>query len=214
MRRTPKVAAVSVAALLALAGCGSAARTGTSSPVTAGPTATAPSTLVPSTAAPSTPAPTTVPVASVLSATERANLTLIHEQERAGLDAYTVFAGRFPTLPVFANLADSQRTQLATVTAMMARYGMADPSAGLAAGRYTDPTVQQMYDSAVAAGTTADHALDAVEHFEQQHLVSLQAARTATTRADLVTMYTNLEQASNSHITACTDAHQHNGVQG
>ncbi len=211
MRRTPKVAAVSVAALLALAGCGSAARTGTSSPTTAGPAATAPSTAAPSTAAPSTVAPT-VPVAGVLTAAERTNLTLIHEQERAGRDAYTVFAGRYPTRPVFANLADSQKTQLATVTAMMARYGMADPSAGLAAGSYSDPTVQQMYDSTVAAGTTPDHALDAIEHFEQQHLVSLQAARTATTRADLVTMYTNLEQASNSHITACTDAHQYNGV--
>lgn len=66
----------------------------------------------------------------------------------------------------------------------------------------------------MTAGTTADHALDAVEHFEQQHLASLQAARTATTRADLVTMYTNLEQASSSHIAACNDAHQHNGVHG
>ncbi|HET9078144.1 MAG TPA: DUF2202 domain-containing protein [Acidimicrobiales bacterium] len=201
------MAAVSVAALLALAGCGSAPRTGTSSQ-TAGPAATAPST-----AAPSTAAPTTVPTASVLTAAERAGLNLIHEQERAGLDAYAIFASRYPTQPVFANLASSQKTQLAAVTAVMARYGMADPSAGLAAGKYADPTVQQLYDSTVAAGTTADHALDAVEHFEQQHLASIQAARAATTRADLVTMYTNLEQASNSHITACSNA-QHNGAQG
>lgn len=207
MRRTPKVAAASVVALLALGGCGSTARTGTSSPTTAGPAATAPSTVAPPTAAPSTAAP-----ASVLSAAEKTDLGLIHEQERAGLDAYSVFAARYPTQPVFANLANSQRTQLATVTAMTARYGLPDPSAGLAAGRYADPTVQQLYDSTVAAGTTADRALDAVEHFEQQHLASLQAAHTRTTRTDVATMYTNLEQASTSHIAACDDAHHHNGV--
>ncbi len=207
MRRTPKVAAVSVVALLALGGCGSTARTGISSPTTAGPAATTPSTAAPPTAAPSTAAP-----ASVLSATERADLGLIHEQERAGLDAYAVFAARYPTQPVFANLGDSQRTQMATVTAMMAHYGLADPSAGLAAGRYADPAVQQLYDSTVAAGTSTDHALDAVEHFEQENLAALQAARSRTSRADLVTMYTNLEQASTSHIAACDDAHQHNGA--
>ena len=109
MGRTPKAAAVSAEALLALAGCGSAARTGTSAPTTATPAATTPSTAAPSTVAPSTGAPTTVPVASMLSAAERTNLNLIHEQERAGLDAYAVFASRYPTQPVFANLAGSQK---------------------------------------------------------------------------------------------------------
>ena len=203
MRRTPKVAAVSIGALIALAGCGSSSRTGTSAPTTSVPAATAPSSTAPSTSGPAT----TVPVAGVLNPAERTDLTLIHEQERAGLDAYSLFASRYPSPPVFANLASSQQVQLATVTAMMARYGLSDPAAGLAAGTYADPAVQRLYDSTVAAGSSADKALDAAEHFEEQHLASLQAALTRTTRADLTTMYENLEKASTAHIAACNLAH-------
>lgn len=199
MRRTPKVAAVSIGALIALAGCGSSTKTGSPAPTTPAPATTA---------APSTSVPvTTAPVASVLNAAERTDLTLIHEQERAGLDAYSVFASRYTSMPVFANLASSQRVQLATVTAMMARYGLGDPAAGLTAGTYSDPTVQRLYESTVAAGSSADKALDAAENFEEQHLASLRAALTHTTRADLTIMYENLEKASTAHIAACNLAH-------
>ena len=194
MRRSPLVAAVSIAAVIALAGCGSSRSTGTSSPSTASPAVTAPSSIAPA---------TSVPVASVLTSAEQADLALVHEQERAGADAYALFASRYPDKPVFSNLTSSQKVQLATVTAMMTRYGLADPSSGLPAGRYADPAVQQLYDSTVAAGTTVDHALDAIVHFEEQHMASLKAAASRTTRSDLDTMYTNLGLASTAHITAC-----------
>jgi hypothetical protein len=88
----------------------------------------------------------------------------------------------------------------------MARYGLADPSAGMGAGTFSDPTLQQLYDTTVATGTSADHALDAVEHFEEHNLATLRAAASHTSQADLVTMYTNLEKASASHVDACHNA--------
>lgn len=199
MRRSPLVAAVSIGAVIALSGCGSSGSTGTSTPGTAAPAATAPPSSAPATSAPATSAP----VASVLTPAEQADLALVHEQERAGADAYALFASRYPDKPVFSNLTGSQKVQLASVTAMMTRYGLADPSSGLPAGRYADPAVQQLYDSTVAAGTTVDHALDAIVHFEEQHMATLKAAATRTTRSDLDTMYANLGLASTAHITAC-----------
>ncbi len=206
MRSRHAIAAVAIGALVALAGCSATSASGTSPSTASGGAGPSSS----SSAAPSTSAPaTTVPSATVLSSAEQADLKLLHEQERAGLDAFSVFAARFPSQPVFANLTSSQKIQLTTVTAMLVRYGLGDPSTGLAAGTYAVPAVQQLYDATVAAGTSADHALDAVEHFEEQNLASLQAARTHTTRADLTLMYTNLELASHAHIAACTVALQH-----
>lgn len=202
MHMTVKVALTSIAALLTFAGCGSVNNTGAgSSSLTE-----LPGTTAPSTAGSATGPSNTTPAAGALRSAERADLNMVHEQERVGLDALTVFAARYPSKPLFSNLASSQKTQLAAVTAMTVRYGLADPSAGAAAGTYTDSALQQLYNATVAAGTSADLAVDAVAHFEQQNLASLQAARSHTTRADLVTMYSNLEQASSAHTSACNDA--------
>lgn len=210
MRTTMKVAAVSIAAFLTLAGCGSLNNTGSVSSTGTG--STLPGLSLPTTPGAGNPATgsskTATPAAGMLGPAERADLDRVHEQERVGLDALTVFAARYASQPVFANLANSQKTQLAAVTAMTGRYGLGDPSGGLTAGRYADGAIQQLYDSTVAAGTSSELALDAVERFEQVNLASLQTARGHTTRADLVTMYTNLEQASNAHTSACNDAGQ------
>lgn len=202
MRTAPKVAAVALGVSLLVAGCGSTSKSGTS-PSTAGVPSTAGSTAV--TGPSSTAAPTAAPV-TALTAAVRADLVFVHEQERVGSDAFAVFAARYPSQPVFGNLAKSQTTQVATVTAMMSRYGVPDPSSGLAAGKYSDSALQKVYDSMVATATS-DHALDAVEHFEEQNAASLRAAQSHTTSTDLVTMYTNLERASTAHVTACNEAH-------
>lgn len=210
MRTTIKAAAVSAVAFLTLAGCGSLNNASTGSPRPALSGTTAPGTTTPGAGNPAAGSSGSskgmTPAAGTLGSAEIADLSTVHEQERVGLDALTVFAARYPSQPVFANLANSQETQLAAVTAMVARYGLGDPSAGMTAGRYADGSLQQLYDATVGAGTSSELALDAVEHFEQQNLASLQTARSHTTRADLVTMYSNLEQASNAHTSACSEA--------
>lgn len=198
MRKAPKIAAVSAGVLLVLAGCGTTG-SNTSTPGTQAPATTAP--------APSTTPSTTAPsaTASVLNQTEQADLVYIHEEERVGYNAYQVFASRY-SQPVFANLTDSQATQVSTVTGMMSYYKVADTSASLAPGKFSDTTLQTLYNDTINKATSAEHALDAMKDFEEQNLTDLQKAASHTSRADLVRMYTNLEQASRAHISACDNA--------
>lgn len=197
MPSTPTITAAAAGCLLlVLTGCGG----GGGGQPSASPTA--PSTGLPGST--SAPAPS-----GSLSATEASDLGHVRAVEKAGEDAYRQFAGRYGSLPVFANLAASQATQSAAVTAMMARFRVPDPLQTAPAGQFSDPAVQRMYNSAIDSGqSSAQNALSAMADFERKTLTDLRRVRSGTAQPDLQRMYSNLEDAANRHIDACTKALQ------
>lgn len=143
---------------------------------------------------------------TTLTSADIAGLRTVRAEEKAGADAYHVFAGRYAQ-PVFAELASSQTTQEAMITMMMSRFGVADPTSGSPSGSFTDPAVQHMYDAMIAAGSgSANDALNAMAAFEHQHAADMRRFMAQTGQPDMRRMYTNLMRASANHLDACDRA--------
>lgn len=141
-----------------------------------------------------------------LASADVAGLLTVRAEDKAGEDAYRMFANRYGR-PVFANLAASQVSQAQTITMMMSRFGVSDPTSGAPAGSFTDPTAQRMYDTMMAAGSaSADQALKAMAAFEREHAADLQRLQSQTSQPDLRQMYATMMRASASHLDACNQA--------
>lgn len=100
-----------------------------------------------------TVAPATGPVPSnkdPLSSAERDGITYTREEEKLARDTYAALGA---TNPVFANIGASEQTHVDAVGTLLARYGVEDPAAGKAAGRFESPVLQSLYDSLVAKGS-------------------------------------------------------------
>ncbi len=165
-----------------------------------------------SSTAPATPGTTSAPSGArsgTLTSAETRDLTYVRGLEKAGTDAYQVFAGRY-SQPVFANLASSQKTQSAAVTSMMAAFGVPDPLRTTPAGQFTDSGLQQLYTAAVDSGSgSPQNALRSMQNYERKAASDLGRIRSGTSQPDLRRLYGNLEQAATRHIAAITTALGH-----
>ena len=56
-------------------------------------------------------------------------------------DLYVTFADKY-AVPVFGHIAAAETQHLNTVRTLLARYGLTDPTADKAAGKFSDPAVQ------------------------------------------------------------------------
>ena len=137
---------------------------------------------------------------ATLTAQEQAGLIWMREEEKLALDVYAALYSRWNT-PVFTNIAGAERTHTDAVKALLDRYGIADPSAGVAAGTFTNPDIQALYTTLVAQGSTSlVAALNVGATIEDLDIADLQAR--ATTTPDIALVYANLEKGSRNHLRA------------
>lgn len=85
-----------------------------------------------------------------LAAAEADSLVFMREEEQLAQDVYAVSAMLWAP-PIFANISASEATHSASVKALIDRYQLVDPLAGLAAGRFKTPEFQALCDARVAA---------------------------------------------------------------
>jgi hypothetical protein len=76
------------------------------------------------------------------------------EEEKVALDLYTAFSGMYDARQ-FERVARSEASHQAAVRALLATYGLTDPSLGAAPGEFDDPTLQELYDTLLAQGSTS-----------------------------------------------------------
>lgn len=96
-------------------------------------------------------------VAGTLTASQRTELARLAEEEKLNHDLYAAFAKAYD-LPVFEHLAVAEANHLQALRTLMDRYGIADPTAGKAAGVFASATVQAAYDRLLAQGKTGQQA--------------------------------------------------------
>lgn len=187
------VAAAGVAAAV-LAGCSDGS---TSAPVT---------TLTPApagtTASASARGAMPLPPTSTLSTAQRDGLLYMAQEERMARDLYQRFAAEWGS-QVFANIGEAEQRHLDEVRVLLARYGLADPNAGRAAGSLADPTLQRLHDQLATQGKTSlAAALEAGVTVEQRDIADLRAGLSGTLPADVRQVYGNLLAASERHLQA------------
>lgn len=133
---------------------------------------------------------------------QRSALQAGAQEEKLAHDLYTEFAARYDD-PVFDRIAAAETNHLAAIRTVLARYAITDPTAGAAAGRFTDPAVQASYDDLLAKGVVGERAaLEVGRTVEQADIAQLQAAVQGLTAPDVQQVYEHLLAASEQHQTA------------
>lgn len=133
---------------------------------------------------------------------QKTTLAAMAQEEKLAHDLYTAFAGKYAAV-VFDRIAASETQHLTAVRTLLARYGLADPTAGKPAGQFSDPAVQASYDKLLAQGQASQAAaLQAGQTVEKADIADLQAALNGLTAPDVQQVYTHLLTASQHHLTA------------
>ncbi len=140
--------------------------------------------------------------AGTLTSEQQATLASIAEQEKLSRDLYAAFATRYH-IPVFTRIAAAETRHLDAIRAALAAYGVADPTAGKAAGTFATPAVQASYNRLLAQGTASqDAALRTGQAVERADIAALSTALKGLTAPRLQNIYTNLLDASRTHLAA------------
>lgn len=146
---------------------------------------------------------------SGLTAEESAGLLYMREEEKLARDVYNQMYTLWGQ-PVFQNIASSEQTHMDQVKLLLDRYGLADPA--LDPGKFTDPTLQALYDQLITQGSVSvDEALKVGALIEQTDINDLQTRLSQTDNADIQIVYDNLMNASYNHLSAFTGGGQQGG---
>ena len=194
MRRTT-VLALSLTAGLVVVG-GSAAAIALNAPSTPTPTAAASAPVVEVV----DPQPGETTLLAVDATT--ASLLFMIEEEKLAHDVYVALAAKYPATVQFARIANAEATHLASIQTLLARYGIDDPTTGMAAGEFRTAAFQSLYDDLVARATTTASALAVGVTIEKLDIADLTSAMSGLTAPDVLQVYTNLRNGSERHLAA------------
>jgi len=139
-----------------------------------------------------------------LSDQQKNTLVAMAQEEKLAHDLYVAFAAKYPA-PVFDRIAAAETQHLSVVRTLLARYAVSDPTAGTAAGTFSDLSVQAAYHRLLASGTASQAAaLQAGQEVERTDIADLGKALAGVTAPDVTQVYQRLLAASQQHLTAFT----------
>lgn len=155
-----------------------------------------------------TPTPTpTAATSATADATLTRQLTKLRQEEQLARDVYTALAAKYDQAAPFVNIARSEQWHYETVGVLLTRYGIADPTAGRAAGSFADADLQKLYDSLIASGSASlSGGYDAGIAIEKADLADLKATIASTSATDVKAALTNLQAATENHLAVFTAA--------
>ncbi|USX54441.1 DUF2202 domain-containing protein [Lentzea sp. HUAS12] len=137
-----------------------------------------------------------------LTEVQRTALAANAEEEKLAHDLYAEFARRYDA-PVFDHIAASETTHLEAVRTLLSRYGITDPTANQAPGKFATPAVQATYDRLLAQGAAnQDAALEAGRAVETADIALLRESLGGLTAPDVQRVYGSLLTASQRHLAA------------
>lgn len=118
-------------------------------------------------------------------------------------DLYKALADLYDGAVPFSRITVSEDRHYDAVGVLLDRYDVTDPSAGKAAGTYSDAAIQKLYNDWLAQGKKSlDAAYDVGVALETRDIADLKAAINDTTTTDVKQVYTNLLNASEQHLKA------------
>ena len=138
----------------------------------------------------------------MLTSEEEAGLLFMREEEKLARDVYLVLLDQWG-LRVFENIAESEQRHMDAILYLLGKYGLDDPALG--PGLFLNPDLQDLYDVLVAKGETS--LVDAIEVgvlIEETDIEDIEALIGETDKDDIIQVYTNLLDGSNSHLEAFT----------
>lgn len=137
---------------------------------------------------------------SDLKQSEIAGLLLMREEEKMALDVYDKFFGTYG-LTTFDRISNSETRHTEAVTALIQHFGLTDPAFS-EAGKFSNQSIQTLYNQLIAAGTSSNAALSTGAYIEEYDIADLKKLIAETTNADILMVYTNLLKGSENHLRA------------
>lgn len=137
-----------------------------------------------------------------LAESENLGLILLREEEKLARDVYTALNAKWGE-QVFANISRAESQHMKAVGNLLTKYGIPDPIKTDAAGVFTAPQFQQLYNSLVATGSNSlADALKVGLKIEEMDIADLRVAIKATKNQDIQRVLGNLLRGSQNHLRA------------
>lgn len=148
-----------------------------------------------------------------LSAAEIEALTTMREEELLAKDVYVLLFSIY-NVPVFNNIPKSETQHAQAVATLLLKYGLADPAENHVAGVFVNTTLQALYTSLVAQGSTSlISAFTVGATIEDLDIYDLHThITTDIDNKDILFVFGNLERGSRNHMRAFNRQLKANGV--
>jgi hypothetical protein len=144
-------------------------------------------------------------MAGGLTDTEADSLQFMREEEKLARDVYLALYDVYGDAP-FTNIARSEQRHMDSVLTVMELYGIADPALA-GPGEFTNPDLQDLYDTLMAKGMESRAAAFQVGILvEETDIADLDEALESTENPDLIRVFSNLRRGSENHLSAFTRA--------
>ncbi len=141
-----------------------------------------------------------VTAGDTLSSVDTASLVFMVNEEKLAHDLY-VELGDAWNLRVFDNISSAEQQHMDAVRSLLDAYGADDPTDGLAAGEFSDPELQDLYDTLLAEGLgSSTQALAVGALVEETDIEDLRDR--ATDNEAIATVFSSLESGSENHLRA------------
>lgn len=138
--------------------------------------------------------------AASLDAAVAADLQFMREEEKLARDVYAALGAQWQANNL-VNIQRSEQQHTTTLAILLHQYGLADPAASLAPGKFADATLQSLYAQLVREGSSSrSAALKVGAAIEEIDIRDLGERIARTPNADVRLAYENLRQASWRHL--------------
>lgn len=139
---------------------------------------------------------------SSLNDTEINSLIYMREEEKLARDVYLYLYDKWD-LSLFNNIAASEQEHTDAMRSLLVQYGLQDPAATTPAGEFANPELQELYNQLIQQGSVSrEDGLKVGVIIEEKDISDLDAAIANTSHSDIITVYSNLLQGSNNHLSA------------
>lgn len=144
---------------------------------------------------------------SSLTAEVKADLVFMVQEERLAKDVYNYVISKYGVGAPFTNIALSEQQHQDAVAALLKRYGLTDPSAGMQPGRYADANLQDMYNTLIArVDRSLAESYQVGITIEVTDIADLkEALAKAGVPRDVTSVYEHLLAGSQNHLRAFTN---------
>lgn len=139
--------------------------------------------------------------AEPLSESEINALNTMREEELLARDVYLSLASLY-TLPVFANIAQSENQHTNAVKTLLTKYNLVDIAADHITGIFVNPDIQALYNTLAGQGAVSlNDGLTVCATIEDMDIADLEDhITTDIDNADILYVFNELEKGSRNHL--------------
>ena len=137
-----------------------------------------------------------------ITATQKAQLIYIIQEEKLARDVYAALAAKGFSQK-FGNITQSEQTHMNLMAGVLKTYGIANPTTGLKAGVFKDKTLTALYAKIMkTAPNSYAEAMAAGVLIEKTDIIDLEKMISGFTQIDAKTVLNSLLSGSQKHLAA------------